>query len=204
MRYIITIDQSISGTGWNLFIDGKLNSFGRFGSTMGTKKADKAFVLFHCDTHWEHWDGKMNSTSNNHRVLREETDIYQRVKWSVKCFQEVLKKEIGSNPCHFVFENLAFGAKGNATRDVAGLLFSMISSSLRFGQYTLVAPTSAKKVFTGDGKATKLQMIKKLPKDVRECYLEAGYKYSEKNGNGSLNDLADSYSFYKWYLKQGK
>jgi len=202
VRYVITIDQSISGTGWNLFIDGKLNSFGRFGSTTGTKKDDKPFILFHSDNHWEDWNGKINSHSSNHRILREETDNFQRVKWSVKCFQEVLSKEIGSNPCKFVFENLAFGAKGNATRDVAGLLFSMISSSLKHGQYILVAPTSAKKVFTGDGKATKLQMIKKLPKNIRECYLEAGYKYSEKTGAGSLNDLADSYSFYQWYLQQ--
>ena len=202
---VLTIDQSISNTGWNFFMDGTLIAFGSFGSKTGTKKDEKNSYVFHSNMNVrEDENDFFESDTQRSLTKKDETDIFSRVRRSVLSFQKVLEAcknttEEGDT-LHVVFENLAFGAKGNATRDVAGLLFTMISSSLNFGEYTLVVPTSAKKVFTGDGKATKLDVINSLPEEVKGFYTEAGYKYSEKTGNGTMNDLADSYSFYKWYM----
>lgn len=60
------------------------------------------------------------------------------------------------NVTHFAIEELAYNAKGNATRDVA-VLFGAIVACI--GQCSVTPPTSLKKFATGYGFADKKQMV---------------------------------------------
>lgn len=88
-------------------------------------------------------------------------------------------------------EGLAFGIRGDATRDLAGLLFTIVNivalqhPSVEFKEY---APTSVKKRATGSGKADKSQMIAALPDNIRQSFIDAGYKKTT-----GLSDLTDAY-----------
>lgn len=87
-------------------------------------------------------------------------------------------------------EGLAFGIRGDATRDLAGLLFTVITS-VRVKHPTVVcdiiAPTSLKKFATGSGKADKAQMIASVPVDILTTFSE---KFKKTTG---LADICDAY-----------
>lgn len=88
-------------------------------------------------------------------------------------------------------EGLAFGMRGNSTRDLAGLLFTIINVvALKHPMvnYSLIPPTSLKKFATGSGKAKKENMIDALPEDVIKKFTDAHYKKTT-----GLADLADAY-----------
>lgn len=92
---------------------------------------------------------------------------------------------------HIALEGLAFGMRGDATRDLAGLQFIIIAVLRHHGKYDnikIVSPLSAKKFATGSGKADKNAMMDCLPKDVREEFDKLGVKKST-----GLKDLADAY-----------
>jgi len=92
-------------------------------------------------------------------------------------------------------EGLAFGMRGNATRDLAGLLFVIITTlrncngDLKIG---IVSPLTVKKFATGKGKADKKQLYEKLPDDVKTI-LETNYKKTT-----GLYDLTDAYWIAKY------
>lgn len=88
-------------------------------------------------------------------------------------------------------EGLAFAMRGNATRDLAGLLFTiraMFAVRREDVKVYEIAPTAVKKSATGSGKADKNDIIAALPENVRERFIEAGYKKTR-----GLPDLADAY-----------
>lgn len=88
-------------------------------------------------------------------------------------------------------EGLAFAMRGNATRDLAGLLFTIRTVfALDCGNVRIyeIAPTSVKKSATGSGKADKSDMIAALPESVRDRFVSAGFKKTR-----GLPDLADAY-----------
>jgi crossover junction endodeoxyribonuclease RuvC len=94
-------------------------------------------------------------------------------------------------PTEIKLEGLAFGIRGNATRDLAGLIFTIINvvQMKHPGmKYKVVAPTSVKKKATGSGKAKKVDMIAALPEYIRTKFEESGVKKTT-----GLGDLADSY-----------
>lgn len=88
-------------------------------------------------------------------------------------------------------EGLAFAMRGDSTRDLAGLLFT-IMAVLNIKNETVlkdvIPPTSLKKFATGSGKAEKKDMIAALPEYVSTEFAAAGYKKST-----GLTDLADAY-----------
>lgn len=91
----------------------------------------------------------------------------------------------------FHIEGLAFAMRGDATRDLAGLLFTIITTTMTKHPDVarrIVAPTSLKKIATGSGKADKQQMIEALPAGVREVFNTKGYKKTT-----GLTDVADAY-----------
>lgn len=98
---------------------------------------------------------------------------------------------IKHNPKAVKIEGLAFGISGNATRDLAGLLFTIINV-LKIQQpkinVVVVAPTQVKKRATGSGKAKKPEMIEALPEHVKKIFTDAGFKKTT-----GLSDLADAY-----------
>jgi Holliday junction resolvasome RuvABC endonuclease subunit len=89
-------------------------------------------------------------------------------------------------------EGLAFGMRGSATRDLAGLQFIIIAvlrhSGVIENNIQVISPLSVKKFATGSGKADKKQMIEVLPKNVRERFDNLGVKKTT-----GLADLADAY-----------
>lgn len=88
-------------------------------------------------------------------------------------------------------EGLAFGMRGDATRDLAGLIFVLITNfrtKCKDVSCRIIPPTALKKFATGTGKADKTAMIAALPEDVLEQFKAAGYKKTT-----GLTDLTDSY-----------
>jgi Holliday junction resolvasome RuvABC endonuclease subunit len=88
-------------------------------------------------------------------------------------------------------EGLAFGMIGNATRDLAGLLFTIVNVLTLKNPtftYTLLSPTTVKKSATGSGKAKKADMIDALPADIREKFAAKGFKKTT-----GMADLADAF-----------
>lgn len=102
------------------------------------------------------------------------------------------------NVTNFHIEGLAFAMRGDATRDLAGLLFT-IMAVLNLNHTDLVKqmvpPTSLKKFATGSGKADKKEMISALPEDVRLSFTDKGFKKTT-----GLTDLADAY----WLSRYGR
>lgn len=91
-------------------------------------------------------------------------------------------------------EGLAFGSRGNATRDLGGLQFTVVTQ-LRFAglqvPVEIIAPTTLKKYATGNGgKTTKKEdMINALPPHIKNKFLvDLGVKKTT-----GLDDMADAF-----------
>jgi len=114
-------------------------------------------------------------------------DIYDRAATAA---QFVVDKMLEHNITELHIEGLAFGMVGNATRDLAGLLFIIVSTVRRLTKsptICIIAPTAAKKTATGSGKAHKKEMIESLPLNVAVRFKES---YKKTTG---LPDIADAY-----------
>lgn len=88
-------------------------------------------------------------------------------------------------------EGLAFGIRGDATRDLAGLLFTVITTIRRVNPgvpVSIIAPTSLKKFATGSGKSDKAAMMSAVPVEILDQFTEAKYKKTT-----GLADLCDAY-----------
>lgn len=124
----------------------------------------------------------------------KDDDIFKRA-WDLS---EIIISEIKKyDECMLAIEGLAFSMKGNATRDLAGLQFCIVSKiKYMLGQdITIVAPPTLKKSATGGGKASKEEMIDALPENILKVFTE------EKNWKKSrgLTDVTDAY-FLACYL----
>jgi len=93
-------------------------------------------------------------------------------------------------PRIIAIEGLAFGMRGNVTRDLGGLQFVIIShlQEVKKREITIIAPTSAKKFATGSGRAKKEDMIASLPESVLKYFTDLGMKKTT-----GLSDMADAY-----------
>jgi len=87
-------------------------------------------------------------------------------------------------------EGLAFGMKGNVTRDLGGLQFVIVAhlQEVKKQPVKIVAPLTVKKFATGNGRAKKEEMIENLPNYILNEFLELGVKKTT-----GLADLADAY-----------
>lgn len=89
-------------------------------------------------------------------------------------------------------EGLAFGARGNAVRDLAGLQYTIVvgmRTSLNMKEFAIYSPPTIKKLATGGGKTDgKYPMIEALPVDIQQTFIDNGYKKTT-----GLADLADAY-----------
>jgi len=93
-------------------------------------------------------------------------------------------------PDIIAIEGLAFGMRGNVTRDLGGLQFVIIAhlQEIKNKLVEILAPTTVKKFATGSGRAKKEEMIDKLPNLVHEHFIGLGVKKTT-----GLADLADAY-----------
>jgi len=126
-------------------------------------------------------------------VSDKSLDIFQR-SWNMA--QSVGAIAAKYKPDHTAIEGLAFGMRGSATRDLAGLQF-LIIAQLRFihkiDPVDIISPLTLKKFATGSGKAKKEQMVAALPEDIRTLLINKGYKKTT-----GLTDLTDAYFLAKF------
>jgi len=120
----------------------------------------------------------------------DKEDNLQKIKRSREIADRIVDLCTMHDVTRVQIEGLGFNAKGNATRDLSGLQFIIISSLLDAGFDTdsieLIAPTSLKKFATGNGKASKDDMFNALPDYERGeigCYAKSKGRF----------DLTDAY-----------
>jgi len=122
-------------------------------------------------------------------------DIFYRSWWIANTISDIV---LSLNPDYVTIEGLSFGSRGNQTRNLSGLQFSIINK-LRFDNkfiVHIVAPPTLKKFATGNGKCDKNLMISSLPENVLTSFKEENYKKST-----GLTDLADAYWLAKWRVE---
>lgn len=125
-------------------------------------------------------------------------DIFSRA-WEISTSIAETRREHKCSVC--VVEGLAFGAFGDATRNLAGLQF-VIYSVMKFIEgcdVEIVVPGTVKKFATGSGKATKQEMIENLPEHVLDYFKSLGVKKTT-----GLSDLADAYWIGKYFQKNSQ
>jgi Holliday junction resolvasome RuvABC endonuclease subunit len=123
----------------------------------------------------------------------KEDDIFKRA-YDIVCHIAKMVKEYNITKVNI--EGLAFGMRGNATRDLAGLQF-MIVSNLKFVygvEVNIISPKSLKKFATQNGKAKKIEMFEALPEDVQMKFTQE-YKFLKTKG---LYDVTDAYWLAKY------
>lgn len=99
------------------------------------------------------------------------------------------------SPDSIYIEGLAFGMRGSATRDLAGLQYS-IYQQIRATKPTIISPTTLKKFATGSGKSDKKAMKASVP-DADIDTMKAFQKVNAKQ----LADLVDAYWLAHYGLK---
>jgi Holliday junction resolvasome RuvABC endonuclease subunit len=93
-------------------------------------------------------------------------------------------------PDTIAIEGLAFGMKGNVTRDLGGLQFVIVAhlQEVKKQHVEIIAPLTVKKYATDNGRAKKEDMINSLPQIVLNEFTDMGLKKTT-----GLSDLADAY-----------
>lgn len=115
-------------------------------------------------------------------------DVYDR---ALDVAEFVLRKLKEHDVTSFNIEGLAFGIRGDATRDLAGLLFTVITHVRAYDRSitsTVIPPTLLKKFATGSGKSDKTSMMEAVPEHILATFKEAGYKKTT-----GLADVCDAY-----------
>lgn len=114
-------------------------------------------------------------------------DIYLRT-WEVVL--KLCQVYNDHKPDVVALESLSFSSFGNATRDLAGLQFSIMTQLRHVHGYDvrIVPIGTIKKFATGKGNAKKVALLEHLPNDVRKTFDELGVKKTT-----GLLDLTDAY-----------
>jgi Holliday junction resolvasome RuvABC endonuclease subunit len=120
-------------------------------------------------------------------VSNKDTDKPARAWEIAKRINKIVEQ---FNPDIVAIEGLAFGMRGDATRDLAGLQFVIVCAlrEKHKKECIVVSPRTVKVTATGSGKADKMDMYTSLPPQVQTLVEEMGLKKS----TGML-DLSDAY-----------
>ena len=97
---------------------------------------------------------------------------------------------IDYNPDYIAIEGLAFNRIGNATRNLAGLLHTIVDRLHFQLNYSvlIIPPRTMKITFTGNGKASKQEILENVPKPLLTNLTEERKILKTKG----LYDVADS------------
>lgn len=120
-------------------------------------------------------------------VSNKDTDIYQRA-WDIA--NKVSEVAVKFNVDFVAIEGLAFSKFGDATRDLAGLQFVIITTLRFINNYEVIviSPNAVKKVATGAGNASKDMMVDALPNEIK-----AHFDTMKLKKTTGLYDLTDAY-----------
>lgn len=166
------IDQSLTCTGLFYFIENNQTKNATCGmKSIKTKKSDQPLDKLHRIRH-----------------IADETVRYVMDVTESFPFAHVVVN----------IEGLGFGAKGDATHDLAGLQYLIMSNLIEagFDYINIVPPTSLKKIATGNGNASKEMMIEAI---LEPCKTEILKKGTQKE----RSDLADAYHLARLGLGYG-
>ena len=126
--------------------------------------------MIHCEVY----------TTNKHH------DVYNR---ALELSNHLINIAEEYKPDKVSIEGLSFGSTGNVTRDLGGLLFTIIIAFRQIGKHVeVIPPPTVKKVATGKGNVKKDAVIAALPKSIRQRFDTLGVKKTT-----GLSDLADAY-----------
>ncbi len=122
-------------------------------------------------------DGKM--TYCERYVTDKEKDIFDRA-WELT--EHIRAIAINCKPDLIALEGLAFASNGNATRDLAGLQFTIVNVLRNVDGYEvkIYSPQNVKKVATGKGNSKKEALLECLPKNTRKKFDELGVKKNNR------------------------
>lgn len=147
-------------------------------------------------------DGDKTLEFGAFKTSKDKDDIYGRVGDIAGFLVELCGKYPDSI---ITMEGLAFGIRGNATRNLAGLQFVIIDRMKHFlnKDLSIIAPTALKKFATGFGgsskqKVTKKMMIEAVPTEICDLF-KVKYKLST-----GLADVTDAYFLAKYTQHQTK
>ncbi len=139
--------------------------------------------------------------NENEAIVHHETinstdadgDMFDRCLKIIARVEELL---LTYKPFRVSLEGLAFSKFGNATRDLAGLQYALITH-IRYRQpemakdLLIVSPNLLKKFASGSGSADKNKMYDSLPADAKEVYKA----YKKTKGR---SDVVDAYWLAKY------
>lgn len=120
-------------------------------------------------------------------VSNPETDTFTRA-WVIS--QHIINLALTLKVDYTALEGLAFSKIGNATRDLAGLQFVIVTTLRYVGNQNviIIPPNNVKKMATGKGNAKKEEMYEALPQDVKNRLTDANLKKTT-----GRYDLTDAY-----------
>ncbi len=189
MSKVITIDQSLAKFAWMIWEDGKYVDYGVWKTGSSSAKTKKKDVVY------------LNTPEERIEYLSG----------------KLLDLVITTDPEMIISEGLSFGSMGDATRQLAGLFYTMKYATgeyVEYDQWLAYAPTSLKafareylpegdKLETSKktGKEVKVKMDKKLM--VKAARQREGEEFlSQYNYSTGLDDLADAYWIGKKYYQE--
>jgi Holliday junction resolvasome RuvABC endonuclease subunit len=123
-------------------------------------------------------------------------DVYDRAVAISTAINAIIRT---ANPAVVALEGLAFGKFGNATRDLAGLQFVIITNIRRLFpdvQISIISPNSLKKFATTSGKAKKVDMHAALPEEIKQHF-----KQNKFLATKGLYDITDAYWIARYATK---
>jgi Holliday junction resolvasome RuvABC endonuclease subunit len=123
-------------------------------------------------------------------------DVFYRANIIAQAVAGIVKQY---DPVFLGLEGLAFAKFGDATRDLAGLQFTIVNTlrySYKFDKIVIPTPNEVKKYATGKGNADKEAVYDALPEDIRKTLEEKNYRKTT-----GLYDIADAYWIAKYALE---
>jgi len=98
---------------------------------------------------------------------------------------------------YIAIESLSLMSKSSSSLMLAGLYYHLLLEFKKnFIPFSKVPPKSLKKMATGNGNASKIEMFNAVEPSVQGRFMEAGFKKTT-----GLYDLADAYHLGKTILK---
>jgi Holliday junction resolvasome RuvABC endonuclease subunit len=133
------------------------------------------------------------------KTSKDDNDIFDRA-WFIA--ESISSNFINKYAPEIVgLEGLAFSKFGDATRDLAGLQFTLVNYIRHMHTYDsdnllIVSPNELKKFATTKGNAKKEQMVDSLPKNVLESFQKQNYKKTT-----GLYDVTDAYWIARYTIE---